>query len=603
MFDVRSNSVKQLWYNLNQTISLKGRKSCSSNISQLKNSNNQTLTEAKAISNELNQFFSTIGEKLVEDLIRNNEISRSPQFYCNKVSKNSMFCNPVDKSELAKLIDRLQDKKAPGPDNISNKLVKQAASVLLDPLIHIYNLSFCTGIVPDKLKIAKVIPVFKKGDSSLCGNYRPISLLSVFNKLLEKLMFIRLYKYLETNNILYQYQFGFRPKHSTCLALIDVVDGIYEQLDQRSNVCGMYLDVQKAFDSVSHDILLDKMFMYGVRGVVHNWFKSYLLRRQQYVFVNNVCSDVRSIKYGVPQGSVLGPLLFLLYVNDIGNALPEAKIKLFADDTNIFIFSDNIEMLNQKAQNCIVQLHQWFTVNKLTLNLSKTCFMVFPKVTNQDEFEIIVNNVKLENVNSCKYLGITLDNELKWSAHIETVYKKIMKFIGIFYKIRNNLPPEVLKSIYYAFVHPHILYGVELYANTYASYLDKLAKINNKILRILQNKPRLTAVSELYVTYNTLPIDVLHRQQLLLLAHKILHHPDTLPEIFRNYFTLRQDVHIHNTRYKENVYLPCSKLSFGEKCLKNKAGVEWNLLPPPLKGLMSINTFKYKIHNYLMSLL
>jgi hypothetical protein len=196
--------------------------------------------------------------------------------------------------------------------------------------------------------------------------------------------------------------------------------------------------------------------------------------------------------------------------------------------------------------------------------------MVFPKVKKQGEFEIIVNNIKLENVNSCKYLGITLDNELKWSAHIETVYKKIMKFIGIFYKIRNNLPPEVLKSIYYAFVHPHILYGVELYANTYASYLDKLSKINNKILRILQNKPKLTAVSELYVTYNTLPIDVLHRQQLLLLAQKILHHPDTLPEIFRNYFTLRQDVHIHNTRCKENVYLHAQSYHLVRNASKTK---------------------------------
>jgi hypothetical protein len=314
--------------------------------------------------------------------------------------------------------------------------------------------------------------------------------------------------------------------------------------------------------------------MYGVRGVVHDWFKSYLHRRQQYVFVNNVCSDIHSVKCGVPQGSVLGPLLFLIYVNDIGNALPEAKIKLFADDTNMFIFSDNIELLHQKAQNCIAQLHQWFTVNKLTLNLSKTCFMVFPKVKKQDEFEIIVNKVKLENVNSCKYLGVTLDNELKWSAHIESVYKKIIRFVGIFYKIRSNLPPEVLKSIYYAFVHPHILYGVELYANTYVSYSDKLSKINNKILRILQNKPKLTAVRELYVMYNTLPIDVLHRQQLLILAHKILYHPDTLPAIFRNYFTLCQDVHAHNTRCKENVYLSCSKLSYGEKCLKIKAGVE-----------------------------
>jgi hypothetical protein len=165
--------------------------------------------------------------------------------------------------------------------------------------------------------------------------------------------------------------------------------------------------------------------------------------------------------------------------------------------------------------------------------------MVFPKVKKQDEFKIIVNDVVLDNVNDCKYLGITLDNDLKWTTHIEAVHKKIIKFIGIFYKIRNKLPSEVLKSIYFAFVHPHLLYGVELYANTFASCLDKLNKINNKILRILQNKPKLTPVSELYVNYNTLPIDELHRQQLLILVHKALHHPDKLPEMFRNYFILQ----------------------------------------------------------------
>jgi hypothetical protein len=443
--------------------------------------------------------------------------------------------------------------------------------------------------------------VFKKGDPLLPRNYRPISLLSVFDKLLEKLMHCRLYKYLQLNKVLYKFQFGFKPVHSTSLALIDVIDNLYKNLDACSKVCGIYLDLQKAFDSVSHDILLEKIYIYGVRGIVYDRFESYLYNRKQYTCVGNTCSDVQSNKFGVPQGSVLGPLLFLIYVNDIGKAVPNETVKLFADDTNLFIYDADIVMLNDRANHSICELHR-FLANKLSLNLSKTCFMVFP-AKNDDKIKIIVNGIELCKVTECKYLGVTLDHELKWAAHIEQLYKKLVKFIGIFYKLRNKLPPAVLKIIYFTFVYSHILYGVEVYANTHMSYLDKLIKLNNKILRILQNKPLLTPVRELYASHNTLPINDLHSMQILILVHKFLYHQDKLPEAFRNYFVINTGIHCYNTRIKEDIHVACSKLSIGHKCLKAKAGSLWNALPSYLKNNMSTGVFKYKICNYLMSML
>jgi len=226
--------------------------------------------------------------------------------------------------------------------------------------------------------------VFKKGDRSQPSNYRPISLLSIFDKLLEKLMFNRLISFLERNSILYNYQFGFRKNHSTSLALIDVVDNIYQNLDASLTVVGIYLDLTKAFDTVNHELLLYKLQNYGIRGIAYHWFKSYLCNRQQFTVINNVSSCFTYVPCGVPQGSTLGPLLFLLYINDISRVLPGENVKLFADDTNLFISGVDVNTLNQKCNYCIDTLNRWFVANRLHVNVDKTNIMVFPKAKAKD---------------------------------------------------------------------------------------------------------------------------------------------------------------------------------------------------------------------------
>jgi len=340
--------------------------------------------------------------------------------------------------------------------------------------------------------MAKVVPLYKKDDPQLPCNYRPISLLSIFGKLLEKLMQNRLCTYLEKFNILYDYQFGFRKYYGTALALIEVIDSIYRHLDNHEKTIGVYLDLQKAFDTVNHDILIHKLSIYGIRGTTLTWFKNYLSNRKQFTVLADAKSDILNITCGVPQGSILGPLLFLIYVNDIQDCASEAKLKLFADDTNLFIFGKSFPEISTKSNSLLINLNKWFVANKLSLNIDKTCYSAFsnnpPNCNDYSQIDLKFNSVNIKKCESVKYLGVWIDDKLNWKVHIDYIYSKLAKFVGIFYKLSHKLPDDCLKMLYFSFVHPHILYGVEIYANTYTSYLEKLMKLNNKLLRILQKK-------------------------------------------------------------------------------------------------------------------
>ena len=431
----------------------------------------------------------------------------------------------------------LNPHKSSGPDNISTKLIQDSISEIIEPLIHIYNLSLSTGIVPEKLKMAKVIPIFKKGDESVISNYRPISLLSVFDKMLEKVMYTRLESYFNKHNILYDYQFGFRNKYSTNLALIDLLDKLYSDLDNKNFVIGIYCDLQKAFDSCNHEILLYKLNYYGIRGITLNWFKSYLNNRTQYVSIDNIKSTLGRVTCGVPQGSVLGPLLFLIYINDIHIAVKHSIIKLFADDTNMFISSKNIIDLCEICNEQLKKLNDWFSANKICINVDKTVYSVFGPgakidLLNDYNCSLVLNGMILKQVSCSKYLGVFIDDELKWKTHINYVVKKLLKYVGIFYKLRSYLPLRTLKQLYYAFVHSNLIYCIEIYGNAPMSYLDPIKKLTNRILRILQNKPLSYPVKLLYSNFNTLPFSSLHKLYVAKFVHQCKFSNCNLPGIF-----------------------------------------------------------------------
>ena len=276
-----------------------------------------------------------------------------------------------DEAEIKSIISSIDIGKAYGPNSIPTEILHLLKEDIASPLATLFNLSFTTGSFPDILKIANTIPIFKKGSKLLVSNYRPISLLSNINKILEKLMYDRLYKFLTQHNILYDLQFGFRSRHSTNHALINILEEINKSLDDKMSVCGLFVDFQKAFDTVNHSVLLDKLTTYGIRGPALDWLKSYLLHRTQFVSIQGHKSDTLPQPHGVPQGSVLGPLLFLIYINDLNRAIKYSRVYHFADDTNLLNISKSPKQMQKRVNIDLKLLYRWLLANKISLNCSK----------------------------------------------------------------------------------------------------------------------------------------------------------------------------------------------------------------------------------------
>ena len=368
-----------------------------------------------------------------------------------------------------------------GPNSIPTKILKLLSNDIPTQFAELFNFSFSEGVFPSILKTCKVIPIYKKNSQLNCSNYRPISLLSNIDKILERIMYNRLYKFLETNNLIYSLQFGFRQKHLTSHALIHLTDKIREQLDKGNFACGIFVDFQNAFDTVDHQILIQKLNYYGIRGIANNWFSSYLQNRTQFVSINGFDSNVNAICCGVPQGSKLGPLLFLIYLNDLHFAIKYCKVHHFADDTNLLSFNNSIKKINKQVGHDLKYLSNWLNANKICLNFSKTEVVLFKSVRKQTEatLKLKLKGKRLYTTNSVKYLGIKIDEDLNWHEQINNVAVKLNRANAMLSKVRHFVQKKTFKSIYHAIFESHLFYSCLVWAQNIYS---------NKRLYILQKK-------------------------------------------------------------------------------------------------------------------
>ena len=444
-FHENKTNMKLLWKGIKDIISLKPNNT--DTFSHLVDDNGLKISDSVHIANEFNEYFTKVAEGITKKIPRTQ---KSPLSYLSHSNPDSFSISPCTVNEVSNVIQSLKNGKSSGPNSIPVKLLKILNHPISSVLSVLINESFSTGIFPDKLKMAKVIPIFKKGLKTKTCNYRPISLLSIFSKIFEKLMQSRLQKFLEISEVLFSMQFGFRSGHSTEHALVTLTENIKSTLDNNRLGCGIFIDLQKAFDTVNHEILLKKLEHYGIRDTPLTWFKSYLCNRRQLVSINGYSSSLCNITCGVPQGSVLGPLLFLIYINDLPNATSVLSFFLFADDTNIYFEAEDIDSLTRTINKELSKVKSWLDCNKLSLNIEKTNFVLFhsPRKKLPDLINIKIGKKNISRSQYVKFLGILLDEHLTWKYHITELHKKLTRNSGMVFKIRHYISLQQLISLY-----------------------------------------------------------------------------------------------------------------------------------------------------------
>lgn len=547
------HSSKNLWKSIKSICELSCKSKSPSELLTCKN------TPAESV-NHCNSYFSTVGATLANELIK--KLSKTESDLASSITISSppvsFFLNPTDELEVESLIRLLKIESAPGLDGIQNSLIKHISKFIILPLTHVFNLSLKNGAFPTLWKTAVVAPIFKAGDKSQPCNYRPISLLPVFSKLLEKIVNIRLVKFLESNNLLSSAQYGFRHGKSTEDAASSLINTISSRLDEGYHCIGAFLDLAKAFDTVSIKILLRKMECMGIRGHPLNWFQSYLSDRRQRIKCDETISDALPICYGVPQGSILGPTLFLIYINELGSILDtsaNAKVFCYADDTAIIFYDKTWKSTLSNSEIGLSTVSNWLNENLLTLNSSKTKFLCFHKTSaSRPKFSLETLKIhspsctmqsgncdcqSIKRVDSIKYLGIIIDEKLSFSPHITSLSNRARKLINIMRLLRNSADVQTLKKVYTALCESVLSYCISCWGGSAKSHMIAVERAQRSILKVMLKKPRRFSTFYLFKECEVLSIRKLFIHKVALSQHRhSISSPDYFNRLSRRTFHL-----------------------------------------------------------------
>lgn len=555
------------------------------------------------IINELNKHFINISNIVTRIELSNSNFENLKHRLDASLGHETFNISYISAFEVKAIIDKLDSNKATGIDELGPKIIKHCGDYITPAIANIINTSIRNGIFPDAFKNARVIPIFKSGDKEDPGNYRPISILPTLSKIFERHIGNQLLAFFEKNNVVYNKQSGFRKFHSCSTALTHLIDTWLQDVDNGKYVGSIYLDLRRAFDLVDHEILLYKLKLYHFSESAISLFKSYLSNRMQVVQTDNIKSVNLKVLTGVPQGSILGPLLFILYINDLAFTCPSVDLDLYADDTTLYKSGYDIPEIESHLQVSLDSISNWCKINNMLIHPSKSkCMLIGSKfkLRKVNALQLMINGSLLENVTSQKVLGILVENTLTWQKQIENVCQNLNSKLNLFKRIKHYLNPHSRMLFYNAYMLPIMDYCCHIWGKDNKTVVAKIDKMQSRICKSILDLPIKAHSKDVFIELKILHFSSRCKYHTAVLVYKILHNmsPAYLSESIQ--LSTNVSYSLRSTSHRDIVLLSTPHTNYLKDTFKYYAMTIWNSIPQNIRNISNLHLFKIHFKKYLL---